>query len=62
MTEGAAAAHYDARRFVRNLGTAEPIATATAMRVAHQAVHHDPDHPSAIILPVRTAAPETEVG
>ena len=49
-------------RFVRNLGTAEPIATATAMRVAHQAVHHDPDHPSAIILPVRTAAPGAEVG
>jgi putative CocE/NonD family hydrolase len=43
-------------RFVRNLGTAEPIAVATTMRVAHQAIHHDPQHPSAVTLPVRTAA------
>jgi uncharacterized protein len=42
-------------RFARNLGTGEPIATATTMRVAHQAIHHDPHHPSAIILPVKTA-------
>ncbi|MHB8463547.1 MAG: CocE/NonD family hydrolase [Acidimicrobiales bacterium] len=41
-------------RFVRNLGTAEPIATATTMRVAHQAIYHDQRHPSAIVLPVRT--------
>ena len=40
-------------RFVRNLGTNEPIAGATTLRVAHQTLHHDPDHPSAIILPVR---------
>jgi uncharacterized protein len=39
-------------RFIRNLGTGEPIATATAMRVADQAVHHDPDRPSALFLPV----------
>ena len=42
-------------RFVRNLGTAEPIATATTMRVAHLAIHHDPLHPSAIVLPVCTS-------
>ena len=42
-------------RFARNLGTGEPIAGATTMRVAHQTLHHDPHHPSAIILPVRTA-------
>jgi putative CocE/NonD family hydrolase len=41
-------------RFARNLGSDEPIATATTMRVAHQTLHHDPHHPSAIILPVRT--------
>jgi putative CocE/NonD family hydrolase len=42
-------------RFVRNLGTGEPIATATAMRVAEQAVHHDPAHPSFVSLPVAVA-------
>ncbi|GLY66032.1 CocE/NonD family hydrolase [Amycolatopsis taiwanensis] len=36
----------------RNLGTSEPIATATAMCVADQEVLHDEDHPSAILLPV----------
>ncbi len=39
-------------RFVRNLGTGEPLATATKMLVADQAVYHDPEHPSAILLPV----------
>jgi uncharacterized protein len=41
-------------RFARNLGTGEPLATATTMREAQQQVYHDPDHPSAIILPVMT--------
>jgi putative CocE/NonD family hydrolase len=41
-------------RFARNLGTDEPMASATTMRAAHQGVHHDPEHPSAIILPVAT--------
>ena len=39
-------------RFVRNLGTGEPLATATALRVAEQAVHHHPERPSALYLPV----------
>jgi uncharacterized protein len=39
-------------RFVRNLGTGEPFATATKLRVAEQAVYHDPEHPSNILLPV----------
>jgi predicted acyl esterase len=43
-------------RFSRNLGTGEPIATATAMRIAHQAIHHDPRHLSAIVLPLHTAS------
>ena len=42
-------------RFARNLGTGEPLATGTAMRVARQQVYHDPMHPSAIILPVSEA-------
>ncbi len=39
-------------RFVRNPGTGEPLATATKLRVAYQSVYHDPEHPSAIVLPV----------
>ena len=43
-------------RFVRNLGGGDPIATAVAMHVADQEVWHDPDHPSAIVLPIRDPA------
>ncbi|HEY2521347.1 MAG TPA: CocE/NonD family hydrolase [Streptosporangiaceae bacterium] len=39
-------------RFARNLGSGEPLATATSGRVAEQTVHHDPARPSAIVLPV----------
>ena len=39
-------------RYNRNLGTGEPLPSATAHRVAHQAVHHDPDHPSSVVLSV----------
>jgi putative CocE/NonD family hydrolase len=39
-------------RFARNLGTGEPIATATKLLAADQMVYHDPQHPSAILLPV----------
>jgi len=38
--------------FVRNPGTGEPLATAVTMRRADQEILHDPDHPSAIELPV----------
>jgi putative CocE/NonD family hydrolase len=47
-------------RFVRNLGTAEPFGTATEWRVAHQRVHHSPEHGSAIVLPM-TSNPATVV-
>jgi uncharacterized protein len=40
-------------RYARNPGTGEPHATAVTLRVADQAVYHDPAHPSAVILPVR---------
>ena len=43
-------------RFARNLGGGEPLATAVTMHVADQEVWHDPDHPSAIVLPVRDPA------
>ncbi len=38
--------------FARNTGTGEPLKSATTMRVAEQEILHDPDHPSAITLPV----------
>src|SRR5262249_27213369 len=40
-------------RFVRNLGSGEPLATATTLKVADQSIYHDPAHPSAILLPVK---------
>jgi putative CocE/NonD family hydrolase len=42
-------------RYNRNPGTGEPRATATTLRAADQQVLHDPDHPSAITLPLRQA-------
>ena len=39
-------------RYARNLGSGEPVATTTRYRVADQELSHDPDHPSAIALPV----------
>ena len=39
-------------RFVRNLGTGEPLATGSKLRVAEQEVFHDPSHPSAFVLPM----------
>jgi putative CocE/NonD family hydrolase len=39
-------------RFARNLGTGEPLATTTKLLVADQTIYHDPEHPSAILLPV----------
>jgi uncharacterized protein len=43
-------------RYARNPGTGEAIASAVTLRAADQAVFHDPDHPSAVILPVRQQA------
>ena len=40
-------------RYARNTGTGEPRATVTRLLPADQSVYHDPEHPSAIILPVR---------
>ncbi|QKG26684.1 CocE/NonD family hydrolase [Actinomadura verrucosospora] len=41
-----------------NPGTGEPLATARRMVPADQEVFHDPDHPSAIVLPIAAASPE----
>ncbi|MDQ6839858.1 MAG: CocE/NonD family hydrolase, partial [Actinomycetota bacterium] len=40
--------------FARNLGSGERLGSATTVVVADQAVLHDPEHPSAIELPVST--------
>ncbi len=39
-------------RWSRNLGTGEPLATATRWQGAEQLIYHDAAHPSALILPV----------
>jgi putative CocE/NonD family hydrolase len=39
-------------RFARNYGTGEPLATATELLATRTTVHHDPDHPSAVVLPL----------
>jgi putative CocE/NonD family hydrolase len=39
-------------RFARNLGSGEPLATGTKLCMADQMVYHDPDRPSALLLPV----------
>jgi predicted acyl esterase len=44
-------------RFARNPGSGEPLATATKLVAAEQSVYHDPDHPSAIVLPVMADLP-----
>jgi putative CocE/NonD family hydrolase len=44
-------------RYARNPGSGEQRTTAVALHPADQAVYHDPEHPSAIILPTRQTAP-----
>ncbi len=39
-------------RWMRNLGTNEPLAYATTMQAADQTIFHDQTHPSALVLPI----------
>jgi putative CocE/NonD family hydrolase len=39
-------------RWSRNPGTGEPLSTATRLLAADQTIYHDPDHPSALVLPL----------
>lgn len=39
-------------RYARNPGSGEPLATASTLYTARQAIYHDPAHPSAVLLPV----------
>jgi hypothetical protein len=41
-------------RYARNPGNGEPLASAVTLVAAEQAVYHDPEHPSAVILPVKS--------
>jgi uncharacterized protein len=41
-------------RYARNPGSGEPLATATTLCAADHTVYHDADHPSAILLPVKS--------
>jgi putative CocE/NonD family hydrolase len=43
-------------RYARNPGSTEPLATASTLHAAQQAIYHDPTHPSAVLLPVVTPA------
>jgi putative CocE/NonD family hydrolase len=47
-------------RYSRNLGGGDPLGAATAPTISHQGVHHDPRHPSALVLPVWDATPPQE--
>jgi uncharacterized protein len=44
-------------RYARNPGTGEPLGTATTLVPADQQIYHDPDHPSAVVLPVAAGPP-----
>jgi hypothetical protein len=46
-------------RFARNLGTGEPLATATTLRASHHEILNDPDHASMLHLPRCTFSPRT---
>jgi len=39
-------------RYARNPGSGEPLLSATKLVPAEQEIYHDPDHPSALVLPV----------
>jgi putative CocE/NonD family hydrolase len=43
-------------RYARNPGSGEPLGTGLALFAADQQVLHDPEHPSAIVLPVAASA------
>ncbi|ABP55561.1 CocE/NonD family hydrolase [Salinispora tropica] len=39
-------------RYARNPGTGEPLGTATALQAGWREILHDPQHPSALVLPI----------
>ncbi|MBO9521503.1 MAG: CocE/NonD family hydrolase [Nocardioidaceae bacterium] len=47
----------DFPNFDRNHNTGRAFAHDAELRPAHQAIHHDAEHPSAVLLPVRRVSP-----
>ncbi|PWU56695.1 peptidase S15 [Micromonospora sp. S4605] len=45
-------------RYARNPGTGEPLGTAVTLRAGRREILHDPEHPSAIVLPVLASVPQ----
>ncbi|MGW3899248.1 CocE/NonD family hydrolase [Micromonospora profundi] len=49
-------------RWARNPGTGEPLGAAVTLRAGKRQVLHDPEHPSAVLLPiVHTGAPASRI-
>ncbi|MEU5913953.1 CocE/NonD family hydrolase [Micromonospora sp. NPDC047527] len=44
-------------RWARNPGTGEPLGTAVTLRAGWRQILHDPEHPSALLLPIVHTAP-----
>ncbi len=49
-------------RWNRNLGSGEPLASGSRMKIAHQCLYHDREHPSALFLPCTTGEIELQAG
>ncbi|BCJ61288.1 CocE/NonD family hydrolase [Micromonospora endophytica] len=43
-------------RYARNPGTGEPLGAAVALRAGYREILHDPEHPSAVVLPIVASA------
>jgi uncharacterized protein len=41
-------------RYARNTGSGEPLASAITLITADHTVYHDAEHPSALILPIKS--------
>jgi predicted acyl esterase len=39
-------------RYARNPGTGEPLGTAVTLRAGRREILHDPERPSAVVLPI----------
>ncbi|MDZ5442869.1 CocE/NonD family hydrolase [Micromonospora sp. 4G57] len=48
-------------RYARNPGTGEPLGTAVTLRAGGREILHDPEHPSAIILPLLDLGPQSSL-
>ncbi|WP_406042862.1 CocE/NonD family hydrolase [Micromonospora sp. NBC_00898] len=46
-------------RYARNPGTGEPLGTAVTLRAGWREILHDPEHPSAIVLPLLDVGPQS---